>query len=91
MGKLEQEAFMEDNFDSSKKPRLNLFHRDKKTVTLPTGEKIPVVKDINAYTSNLLEEDMKAQERKTVAQNRKPLVSNLKRAVTGIISGAIRS
>lgn len=72
-------------------PRFNFLHRNKKTVTLSTGEKIPVVRDINLEASYMVDKEMEIEREKPLVQERKPLMGGLRRALTGIINGAIKS
>ncbi len=88
----EREPFMGDSHTNFfENPRFNFLRREKKTVKLSSGEEISVIKDINSYTSDLLEKEIENQGQKPPVQERRPLVGSLKRALTGIVNGTIKS
>ena len=78
--------------DSSEKPRFNLFHRNKKTLTLPTGEKIPIVKDINSFAADMVAEEIKKTQREQIQQpvtERRPLV-RIKSMLAGLTGSTVK-
>jgi hypothetical protein len=86
--------------DSLERPRFNLFHRGPKTVTLPDGQKIPVVDDVNAFAGELVAEEMENERlkriqeqqptQKPVAEQRRPL-ARIRNMVVGLAGGAVKS
>ncbi len=82
--------------DSSEKPRFSLFHRgDPKMRRLPNGEKIPIVNDINAFTGELVAEEMKreemerAQGQQPVGEQRRPL-ARIRNVVAGLVGEVVK-
>jgi hypothetical protein len=93
MALAEGDRCMGNNINSSEHPRFSLFHRGPKTVKLPDGQRIPVVDtDINTFTNDLREREEGEQQRQnSPVQERKPLMGGLKRVLTGIVNGTIKS